>query len=88
MMPNPTTRNTPTARPDAVEFRLEVLDLLPCGCVVAIQRLALSGVRIVSMEAKGPHCPFPEHRANKVIRLGEMPDDDYDSDDSEGVRVA
>lgn len=88
MMTNPTTHRLPTPTTEAVEFRLEMLDLLPCGCVVAIQRMALSGVRIVSMEAKGPHCPFPEHRANKVIRLGEMPDDDDGYEDAEGVQVA
>jgi hypothetical protein len=65
-----------------------MLDLLPCGCVVAIQRMAQSGVRVVSMEAKGPHCLFQEHRANKVIRLGELPDDSYEDLDDEAMRVA
>jgi hypothetical protein len=26
---------------------------------------------VISLEAKGPHCTFRAHRANKVIRLGE-----------------
>lgn len=81
----------PTARTDAADFRLEMLNLLPCGCVVAVQRLALAGVRVVSLEAKGPHCPFLEHRANKIIRLGEPPELEPDDDEScpdEGLRVA
>ncbi len=79
MMSNAMRTSQPTPRVEAGEFRLEVLDLLPCGCVVAIQRMTQSGVRVVSMEAKGPHCLFPEHRANKVMRLGE-PADAYDDD--------
>jgi hypothetical protein len=73
------------------EFRLEVLELLPCGCVVAVQRMAQSGVRVVSLEAKGPHCLYLEHRANKVIRLGEVPeayDDEHYDDEGEAIRVA
>ncbi len=89
MMPTSgATRKLPTPRTSAVEFRLEMLDLLPCGCVVAVERMPISGVRIVSLEAKGPHCPFAEHRANKVIRLGD-PADLYDTgDDMEDDRVA
>ncbi len=85
MMGNTARKDQPTPRVETGEFRLEMLDLLPCGCIVAIQRMARSGVRVVSMEAKGPHCLFPEHRANKVIRLGEPPDDDYED---EAVQVA
>jgi hypothetical protein len=88
-----TTRNAAgarqlTSRDETGEFRLELLELLPCGCVVAIQRMAQSGVRVVSMEAKGPHCLFAEHLANNVIRLGDVPepyDDDYED---EVIRVA
>jgi hypothetical protein len=88
-----TTRQIGRAMPtphasDAGEFRLEVLELLPCGCVVAVQRMAQSGVRVVSMEAKGPHCLYDEHRANKVIRLGDLPDPLDDDYIEEGVRVA
>lgn len=82
------TTETPVHRPVAGDLRLEVLELLPCGCVVAVQRMAQSDVRVVSMEAKGPHCLYDEHRANKVIRLGDMQDvldDDYVE---EVVRVA
>lgn len=80
-----------TPHDDTGEFRLEVLELLPCGCVVAVQRMAQSGVRVVSLEAKGPHCVHFEHRANKVIRLGDVPesyDDGYYDEDDEAIRVA
>jgi hypothetical protein len=89
MMSNAARKSQPTPQVEAGEFRLEMLDLLPCGCVVAIQRMTQSGVRVVSMEAKGPHCLYVEHRANKVIRLGEVPDsdDDYDYED-EAIQVA
>lgn len=55
----------------AEQFQLEMLERLACGCVVAIQSVMPSGVTVVSLEAKGPHCTFRSHRANKVIRLGE-----------------
>jgi hypothetical protein len=86
MTSNQVLNSVPGPRMDVGGFRLELLESLPCGCVVAIQRMPQSGVRVVSMEAKGPHCIFPEHRANKVMRLGDFPDeDDYDE---EGIRVA
>lgn len=88
---NATAASTPTPHIEPGEFRLELLELLPCGCVVAVQRMAQAGVRMVSLEAKGPHCLYHEHRANKVIRLGEVPeaydDDAYDYED-EAIRVA
>lgn len=87
MTSNDTRNSVPTTANGLGDFRLEMLELLPCGCVVAVQRLAQSGVRVVSMEAKGPHCPFPEHRANKVIRLGE-PDTFEDYDEELSIRVA
>jgi hypothetical protein len=54
----------------AEQLQLEMLERLPCGCVVAIQSVKPSRVMVVSIEAKGPHCAFPAHRANKVMRLG------------------
>jgi hypothetical protein len=58
----------------AEQFQLETLERLACGCVVAIQSVRPSGITVVSLEAKGPHCTFRSHRANKVIRLGESLD--------------
>jgi hypothetical protein len=74
-----------SATRDAAELQLEVLEGLPCGCVVAIQRVPASGVSVVSLEAKGPHCPFTTHRANKVIRLGVPDVPDYDEEDGLAV---
>jgi hypothetical protein len=59
------------AVPPVEQFQLETLERFACGCVVAIQSVRPSGVTVVSLEAKGPHCTFRAHRANKVIRLGE-----------------
>jgi hypothetical protein len=87
MMSNATRTSQLTSRVETGEFRLEVLELLPCGCVVAVQRMAQSGVRLVSMEAKGHHCLYAEHRANKVIRLGELPESYDDDDDYEGEAI-
>ena len=76
-----TNQITASGRPDAAAFCLEVLDLLPCGCVIAMQRLAATGVRVLSLEAKGPHCPHLMHRANTIIRLGSPADPpDYDEE--------
>jgi hypothetical protein len=58
------------ATPGGEAFELELLEGLPCGCVVAIQSVKPSRVMVVSIEAKGPHCAFQAHRANKVMRLG------------------
>ncbi len=80
--------SVPAPRMEVGDLRLEMLELLPCGCVVAVQRMTQSGVRIVSLEAKGPHCLFGEHRANRVIRLGELTDAMDDYDDEEAIRVA
>ncbi len=70
------SRRVPVAAP----LELEMLERLPCGCVVAVQRVRPSGITVVSLEAKGPHCVFGEHRANRVIRLG----DPVDADDGPG----
>jgi hypothetical protein len=58
------------ATPDGGAFELELLEGLPCGCVVAIHSVKPSRALVVSIEAKGPHCHFQAHRANKVMRLG------------------
>ena len=64
---------------DAGQMQLETLELLGCGCVVAIQTVRPSRVPVISLEAKGPHCPHAAHRVNKVMRLGE-PFDVFDYD--------
>ncbi len=68
--------------PAPEQFQLEALERLPCGCVIAMHSVQPSGVSVVSIEAKGPHCTFRAHRANRVIRLGERMDP-YGFDDAE-----
>ena len=68
MIASESRRTDATAQ--AEQFQLEMLERLPCGCVVAIQSVTPSRVMVVSLEAKGPHCTYAPHRANKVIRLG------------------
>jgi hypothetical protein len=68
------------------QIQLETLEGLPCGCVVAIQTVRPSGVPVVSLEAKGPHCTHSTHRTNKVIRLGE-PFDPFDYDERDDWSV-
>ena len=59
------------------ELEFQTLEQLPCGCVLAIQRLRLSDVSVTSLEAKGPHCTIPAHRADRVIGLGNPFEADY-----------
>jgi len=73
------TTGQPSRAWDATHLQLETLERLACGCVLAIQRMCPSGVTAVSIEAKGPHCTFREHRPNRLIRLGE-PLDPFDDD--------
>lgn len=73
------TTRQPTHAWDTTHLQLETLERLACGCVLAIQRVRPSGVTAVSVEAKGPHCTYREHRPNRLIRLGE-PFDPFDSD--------
>jgi len=59
------------------EMEFQMLEQLPCGCVLAIQRLRLSDVSVTSVEAKGPHCTILSHRADRVIGLGNPSEADY-----------
>jgi hypothetical protein len=73
------TARPPTRHPDATHVQLETLERLACGCVLGIHRVRPSGVTAVSVEAKGPHCTYREHRLNRLIRLGE-PVDPFEAD--------
>ncbi|HEY3383334.1 MAG TPA: hypothetical protein VGK32_16295 [Vicinamibacterales bacterium] len=85
MMSSVPSRSRPVTT-GAAQLQLEALELLPCGCVIAIQRVRLSGVSVMSLEAKGPHCTYQQHRLNKVIRLGESLDLlDYDEEDNRSI---
>ena len=67
---------TPTARPPGTPtpFELLMLSALPCGCVAADYRAPTLAVDLIALEAKGPHCPMPDHRAGHVLGLGESID--------------
>jgi hypothetical protein len=73
-----TTVNSGRAAPGGGNaMELQTLESLPCGCILAIQRLRLSDVTVTSVEAKGPHCTILAHRSDKVINLGNPFDADY-----------
>jgi hypothetical protein len=54
----------------AASMSLLGLDALPCGCVTGIYCARPTAVEVEFVEAKGPHCVFPLHRADQVTRLG------------------
>ena len=58
-------------RPTATVFELEALEGLPCGCVAVAYRARPWEMTMISLEAKGPHCVFPGHRAGQVLHFGE-----------------
>ena len=69
-------------------LEFESLELFPCGCVALVQRTRPWPVTVVSIEAKGPHCLFVQHRPGKVVRLGEVwesaaADDDVEEEEEE-----
>jgi hypothetical protein len=73
--PTPQTQPTTTARagrPPLLE--LVALDNLPCGCVAAGYRAGPWNLAVVSIEAKGPHCPNRVHLQGRVLELGQIAD--------------
>lgn len=61
-------------RPSGLLLDLEVLESLPCGCVVAAYSVPRLDVAVVSLEAKGPYCLLPNHRIGALLHLGALPD--------------
>jgi len=55
-------------------LELVALDGLPCGCVAAAFRAKPWDLAVVSIEAKGPHCPNSGHDQGRVIELGVVSD--------------
>jgi len=66
-----------SAIPPASPLELDGLELLPCGCVIAIQHAEGWPVRAISLEAKGSYCPVAWHRPDRVLTLGD-PSDEFD----------
>ena len=63
---------TGTRTPALLE--LVALDSLPCGCVAAAFRAKPWDLAVVSIEAKGPHCPNHGHDQGRVLELGVVSD--------------
>ena len=60
MIPTVSTKQlTQPTKPGKTPALLELvaLDNLPCGCVAAAYRAKPWDLAVVSVEAKGPHCP-------------------------------
>jgi hypothetical protein len=55
-------------------LELVALDSLPCGCVAAAYRARPWDLAVVSIEAKGPHCPTVGHAQGRVLELGAVAD--------------
>jgi len=64
---------TPATRTPAL-LELAALDSLPCGCVAAAYRAKPWDLAVVSIEAKGPHCPNGLHAQGRVLELGVVSD--------------
>ena len=64
---------TPATRTPAL-LELVALDSLPCGCVAAAFRARPWDLAVVSIEAKGPHCPNAGHDQGRVLQLGAVSD--------------
>jgi hypothetical protein len=79
--PMTTTSVLRQSKPPTV-FEFEALEGLPCGCVAVAYRARPWDVALVSLEAKGPHCVFPGHRAGQVLHFGEpLTEDEEDGEE-------
>lgn len=80
MIPTVSTPQNPQSAPSAKFGRtpalleLVALDTLPCGCVAAAYRAKPWDLAVVSIEAKGPHCPNFVHLQGRVLELGAVAD--------------
>jgi hypothetical protein len=63
------TAAIPATRTPAL-LELVALDSMPCGCVAAAFRAKPWDLAVVSVEAKGPHCPNAAHAQGRVLELG------------------
>ena len=53
--------------PMAAPFEFEAFK--PCGCVAAMHRTLDPGLRVVSLEAKGPYCWEERHVVGRVTAV-------------------
>jgi hypothetical protein len=70
------TAQAPVSKAGRTPALLELiaLDNLPCGCVAAAFRAKPWDLAVVSLEAKGPHCPNLVHLQGRVLELGAVAD--------------
>jgi hypothetical protein len=68
----------------AAALTLVALETLPCGCVSGVYVANPTVVELELVEAKGPHCVFPDHCQGGVVRLG-MPEEMMYSGDEASV---
>jgi hypothetical protein len=66
----------------AAALALVALETLPCGCVSGVYVANPTIVELELVEAKGPHCVFPEHRQGGVVRLGMPEEIEYSGDEA------
>jgi hypothetical protein len=52
------------------QYALETLQALPCGCVAAVYRAQPLDIEVVSLEARGPHCLYVQHKAGRLLGVG------------------
>lgn len=50
-------------------YALDTLHALPCGCVAAVYRAQPLDTEVLSLETRGPHCIYAQHRAGQVLGL-------------------
>jgi hypothetical protein len=55
--------------PIMAQFEFEAFKPLPCGCVAAMHRTLDPGLRVVSLEAKGPYCGENAHAIGRVAAV-------------------
>jgi hypothetical protein len=70
----PVSGHTRKAARTPALLELVALDNLPCGCVAAAYRARPWDLAVVSLEAKGPHCPNHLHLQGRVLELGAVAD--------------
>ena len=54
----------------APHYALDTLHALPCGCVAALFKSQPGDLEVLSLEARGPHCFYPQHQSGRVLGLG------------------
>jgi hypothetical protein len=64
MQPTPDVRGR-----QALQYALDTLHALPCGCVAAVYHARPLDAELVAVEARGPHCLYAQHQVGRVLGL-------------------